>query len=733
LKRAVLIVLIVIAVLGAALPFAPVDFMKGPMERALSRGLGRKVEIDSVSLTLFSGPGFSLGGVTIHEDPRAGIEPFAYATTLDATLKVFPLLGGQLEFSSLHFNDATLNLVKPNEETWNFQMLLATSPAIRLPSLKVRGGRINFKFGDTKSVVFFDDTDLDVLSRESGAVELRFSGAPARTDRSLQGFGHFFVRGASAPNGQLSFRVELEPSSLDSVARLFSTNVPDLKGAASLDAQVSGLPQHLDVKGVAQFGEGGKLRLDYKGVLDLVGHTLELASVLPPELHTSLRLSASNLLATPQWDVSAEMNSMPLDALMNIARQVGAPVPAGQGTVSGNPGYSSAAGFSGNVEIQDAVVPLLKTAAMTIPTATVFLKKNTIIVGPVTVNFADKDTAEGQATYQSGEGGGTEWKVSTRRMSIANTRALGLMNAPLLDRVTGGVWRGVLKYQQPASGAGAWSGDFDVLNAQVKIDGLATPVDVQAATVSAKPARVTLSRMKAKAGEIAFFGDYSWDLDIAEPHQFRLQAARVDLKEVERLFAPTLARSGGVLSRTLGLGSAPAAPEWLTNRKAQGTVAFDGLTVGEVIFAGTTRLSWTGTGITLAATNAKIADAIAAGELHVDLSAAAPRYQYTGAVKMVRYKGGTLDFDGKAEAEGSGAALLASLKAEGSLQGRAISVPPPGGDYRRVRGRFAVRMTPAGPQWNASDLEVQQGADTLTGEAISEADGKLVVKLNRMP
>ena len=38
-KRA-LIMAIMIAVLGAALPYAPVDFLKPPIERALERGFG---------------------------------------------------------------------------------------------------------------------------------------------------------------------------------------------------------------------------------------------------------------------------------------------------------------------------------------------------------------------------------------------------------------------------------------------------------------------------------------------------------------------------------------------------------------------------------------------------------------------------------------------------------------------------------------------------------------------
>jgi hypothetical protein len=244
-KRALIIILLAIVVIGAALPFAPVDFLKTPIEGALARGLGRKVEVDQVSLTLFSGPGVSLDGVTIHEDSRAGLEPFAYANTLDARINLLALLRGRLEFSSLDLNDATFNLVKPAGAPWNFQMLLSQTiaaghtasppagmipvgPALpvipaTLPSIKMRGGRVNFKFADTKSVLYFDDTDLEVAPREGGAVELRFSGVPSRTDQGSLNFGHFYVRGNATPSAagqQFNFQVELEPSALEAVARL---------------------------------------------------------------------------------------------------------------------------------------------------------------------------------------------------------------------------------------------------------------------------------------------------------------------------------------------------------------------------------------------------------------------------------------------------------------------------------------------------------------------------------
>ena len=348
--RAVIIVLLAIAAIGLALPYAPVDFLKSPMERALARGLGRKVEVDRVSLTLFSGPGVSLDGVTIHEDSRAGIEPFAYANTLDARLDLVALLRGRLEFSSLHLNDATFNLVKPNDAPWNFQMLLNQTsaasppaslppaaalpslalPTIALPTIKMRGGRVNFKFAQTKSVLYFDDTDLDVSPGDGGAVELRFSGVPARTDRAAQNFGHFFVRGTAAPSAsgqQLNLRVELEPSALDAVARLFTNAGVALKGVVALDAQISGPPASLDVNGIIQLAGAGQWRMGYKGKLDLVGQTLELDSTAPPGLNTQLHVSTRDLLTTPQWEISANFLDAPLGSGIDLARKLGAPLP----------------------------------------------------------------------------------------------------------------------------------------------------------------------------------------------------------------------------------------------------------------------------------------------------------------------------------------------------------------------------------------------------------------------
>jgi len=770
-KRALIIGLLAIVVIGAALPYAPVEFLKTPIESALARGLGRKVEVDQVSLTLFSGPGVSLDGVTIHEDSRAGIEPFAYANTLDARISLLALLQGRLEFSSLNLNDATFNLVKPTGAPWNFQMLLnqtvaaSTTAAAHsaslpvgpaqpvipttLPSVKMRGGRVNFKFADTKSVLYFDDTDLEVEPGGGGAVELRFSGVPSRTDRGAQNFGHFYVRGTATPSAsgqQFNFQVELEPSALDAVARLFDSGSVALKGLVSLDAQVSGSPASLDVKGTLLLENAGEWRVGYKGKLDLAAQTLELDSISPPGLNTKLHASTRDLLTTPQWEISADFNDAPLGSGVELARNLGAPLPAkmtAEGVVAGSARYRNTEGLGGNLEVRDAVLNMTGAAPLKIPTATVFLKGNSIVAGPNTVNVGGMDSAEVEARYQAGEGGGVEVKIITHRMNVADLRALaalGVGSIPLLDRIADGTWRGGLSYANPysLSNKGTWSGDFEIQNTRLAIDGLADPVRIQSAAVSAKDQSVAVSRIRARAGDIAFGGEYRWgvdgdvesDAEKAQPQSFRLQVAAADAKEVERLFQPTISREGGLLARTLRLGAAGATPDWLTERSVEGLISIGGLTLADTrLSVDSAHLKWEGATVKLSAIQGKVADAAFNGELRVDLAGRAPVYRFEGNLEDLPYKGGQLDLSGKISAEGNGPALWASIKADGTLRGRSIEFSPDA-EFRRATGRFQMNMTVAGPRWKLSDLKLTQGNDSLSGEGTTQADGRIVLDLS---
>ena len=77
-KRVIWIAVVLFVGAGFAAQYFDAEFARPRIERALERGLGRRVEVGKVYFNLFTGPGFTVDDVTIYDDPRAGIEPFAY-------------------------------------------------------------------------------------------------------------------------------------------------------------------------------------------------------------------------------------------------------------------------------------------------------------------------------------------------------------------------------------------------------------------------------------------------------------------------------------------------------------------------------------------------------------------------------------------------------------------------------------------------------------------------------
>src|SRR5260370_40558363 len=142
-KRTLIATLLLVLAAGFAAPHFELELFRPKIGRALERGLGRRVEVGPVHFNLFTGPGFTVDAVTIHEDERAGIEPFAYVGALDARVQLLSLFRRRLEFSSLRLTDASINLVKTDPGPWNFQFLLGSAPASAgtMPAIKMRGGR----------------------------------------------------------------------------------------------------------------------------------------------------------------------------------------------------------------------------------------------------------------------------------------------------------------------------------------------------------------------------------------------------------------------------------------------------------------------------------------------------------------------------------------------------------------------------------------------------------------
>lgn len=749
-RRAVKLLATAAAIAVAAL-YLPLDFLRPPVERALARGLGREVEVGEVHLDLFGAPGLTLDDVVIHEDPRAGIEPFAYVNSLDAKIRWLSLLRRHLDFAKLNLGDATINIVKTDAGPWNFQFLLGDAGKSPVPSIKMRAGRVNFKFGDLKSVFYFDRADLDVEPYRDGSVELRFGGAPSRTDSTARDFGLFFVDGTwrSSPAQRLDLNVDLERSSLAEVSRLMDPRGFGVHGVIALQAQLSGPPSALAISGQLQVDDvhrwdlvpqGGGWKLPFQGALNLHGETLELASA--PDKPVSLSFRAWDFLSKTRWEAGAQLNQIPLAALAEVARHMGAVLPdqlAAEGGVSGSLTYKDE-GLTGRVDLNDASLtlpgaPPLRASSATLDIAggEVSLEPSVVEIGAETgatigATGGEKQSAEVQGNYTLLPPHDVDLRIATRGLNVGDMRSFGLAAIPLLDQAKQGSWRGWARYQ-----AGEWSGEYDLLNARIPVDGLTDPLRIQSASVKLNGARVAVTKLRAKIGEIAFTGDYHWDPASIRPHKFNIAIPAADAAELARLLAPSLVRERGFLARTLRLDSAPP-PDWLKGRRADGTFSIGALTAGDLsLSVNQARLLWDAGVVRLVGVDGtmlspNLAGMGVAGDLEVNLGvdqkAGAPHYHFDGKIRDAPYKGGKLDFDGVFDAEGEGLQLLDTAHGEGHLRARSIAFSSDT-EFPAASACFELQ----GTHWKLGSIEVTQGGETYYGSGASQSDGKLVLDL----
>jgi len=660
----------VLVAAALAAPFLSLPFLRPTLQQALANRFGRRVDIDDVSLTLFAGPGFALSGVTIHEDPRAGIEPFIYAPTADARIDLLGLIAGRRGFSSLRLANATLNLVKTDAGPWNFQYLLEKR-LTDAPTLHLRGTRVNLKVGQTKAFLYFDDADVDVSAGSQGELDVNFAGAPGRTDRAAQSLGRVFARGSWAPGAAerpLNINVELEPSAFDGIANLLGRTWFSLQGQLSLNAQLSGSPSRLTIAGEIQLDEGRRSdflpnrdavwTLPYHGTLDLAAGNLELDNV--PDARAegpfSAHLEATNVLTSPEWSASAELNDAALGPFVEAANQIGAPLPeqlSAQGTISGTASYDNHAGLAAELEAGDATLSLPGSPKMR-ATVPIRIAAQMVTFGPTLVTVGETQTAQFDARYAFDGSSGADVRVATRGIDMVALHSF--LAAPLLEaearagaargKARGSksgdgdsdsaksIWRGVIRYQRTNRDE-TWTGDYTVENALLSVDGISDPIHVQSATVSVAAGRLNVSNIRATAGSIAFNGEYRWDLKDAKaaagdakagygreshPHKFRLQMMQASAAELARLFKPSLGRGAANAQRALGKDS-------LAQLSAEGVVTIQRFDAGDLRYAvDAARVVWEGpslqiSSIVLRPLNSAAADADTslAGKVTIDL------------------------------------------------------------------------------------------------------------------
>ncbi|MBV8820038.1 MAG: AsmA family protein, partial [Acidobacteriaceae bacterium] len=659
-RRPVLAGIAIAATLVLIAPLINANGLRAQIENALESALNRHVTVGRVRFTLWTGPAVTVNDVLIDEAPGMGIEPFAHVETLQARIRLASLWHGRWLFSNLTLSEPSVNFVKSSPNgAWNVQPLLNRArlvnpdPRAPVPQIQIRDGRLNFKFGNTKSVFYIDSANLDVYLNADGKLIVRFEGEPARTDHAAQGLGHLVARGSlsSTPGSddQLSMSVQLERTSLQELARLFDIQDIGVRGFAASNLKLDGPLSKLAISGDLRIEEihrwdllpnrGEGWTLNYAGFLDVPAQKLDIETRSPGQ-HTSPvngKLIASDYLTSPQWQATLTLDDLPAADLMDTARRVGAVFPNGaklDGSLNGQIEYSRGNGLTGDLVVNRASFQLPQGSVTEFASAPVEIRNNAVKIGPADITFEGGQSAQIEASYAL-DARKLYIDLETKLLSVAHTKALAMRmlntgSVALLDRCTQGVWRGKLSFEQTDEGPGHWTGDFDLQNAHLDVPGFAAPLRVSSVSVLMQAEQVVLSRLHGRAGTIAFDGDYRYYPRMGRPDRARLFLSDVDLPELEQILAPALSRQQGFLARAFRL-SGNGMPEWLRTRNIDAffqakNVHFGDASLGSV----RTRLVWAGSNIELSGLQTKRDRMEGVGSVSVDLADVLPRYLVSG-------------------------------------------------------------------------------------------------------
>lgn len=760
--RAVVLAATGLVLIGCIAPFVNAARLSTNIQRALESSLGRQVEFSRVHFTLFSGPGFSLERVFISDDPRYGLEPFAFVPVLEARVRLDRLLFGEIRFSSLRLVDPSLNLVRGKDGTWNVVELVNRLTAPRhvplnlFPAFEVSDGRLDFKLGDRKTTLYIADSDLTIYPARSGKVFLEFSGSPARTDRAGNGFGHlrgslnWTVPSHSGAVERVAGDIILDPSNLSELTTLFQGHDLGVHGTVSSNAHIEGPINDLQITGELRLEDvhrwdllpssGEDWRIHYRGSADLQSHRLALDTVPARSGEVSpvgVQLRASNFLGRSDWSIFAQLNEAPLGDLLPLAKRMGLAIPSEadlKGTLAGVIGFSNDSGLQGGIAVTNAVaslpnVPPLRTAA-----AHVTISGDRIHLDPAIIQ-----TDLGGALQATGDYYLSSPLIET---SLAITdfpiaalkKTLGEWFEPTNDfsAFTAGDLSGQFSYSHNLSPtadpvkAASWSGEFQFANATLSLPGLAVPLMHSQGKAVFDATSFDLERLAAKLGDQTIKASYRYSVSAKHPERVHVEIPSADLQKIEAVIGPALEPQGLFARFPFGRRSVPS---WLATRNMDGDILIDRFSINDVNLGRlSSRFVWQGTNIQFPSLEIKLPEGLIEGEGTTSFASYAPQVRFQVSALGFPWKGGLLDAQGTIETSGVGIDSIRNIRSSGTFDGENVDLGARA-SFDSISGSYEFSLSDGWPDLRVSNVEASQEDDSFTGQGASNRDGKLSLDL----
>jgi hypothetical protein len=240
-------------------PLIGVNRFQRRIATSISDSLGRPVHLDRVTLNLLPLPGFTLQNLVVGEDPAFGSEPIIRASSVRATLRLRSLWTRRVEFSTISFDEPSVNLVHTADGKWNLESILlraahisaaptdqrSSGPAPRFPYIEATGARLNLKLDQEKTPISLTEADFALWLPEPQVWHLRLQAHPARTDTDASDTGTLQVEGTlgrAASLGQVPINLtgEWRNAPLGEVTRVLLGRDAGLRGEMTLTASAQG-------------------------------------------------------------------------------------------------------------------------------------------------------------------------------------------------------------------------------------------------------------------------------------------------------------------------------------------------------------------------------------------------------------------------------------------------------------------------------------------------------------
>jgi hypothetical protein len=751
---------------GLLLPLVHVNRFRSRIQAALESSLGRRVQVGDVGLTLLPAPGFRLDNVIVGEDPAFGAEHFVYTNSMQVRLRLRTLWTGHVQIASLTLIEPSLNLVKNAQGRWNFEALLqrATPPAGSrtgaggapagpyFPYIGIQDGRINFKFGDYKSVFHFDDVEAALSPARDAEARwrIRFAGRPARADRLLSGMGLLKGEGDLAmARRTVALEVALENSPAEYLLTLVYGRDFGLHGELGARAQLTGEVSSIDVQGILRAADfhrwdllpstDTRFSVPFHGRWSLPAQKLDLETAAGA---VRVHLGVEQYLAAPRWNALVALERAPAGPFLQASRHLGAAVPAGlelHGTLEGALQFENSFWPTGEIVLDHGQVLAPNVPAVTLGEARAEIAGPSFSLSPVIARVgkeAVEISAEGDLREIYAEA-----SISARGLRLAAVRPLvQALNTQWLSSITDGTWDGRISCRKRAGQPAVWTGSGALTDLRWLLPGVEAPIRVQQARVRWQPGEIQLDNVSGALGRTRFTGSCRQSTASALPA--RDIACRVRLPELD------ITQLGGWLNaepvptrwetwKRMLRGLSPATPSWLRSARIQGTLAVGSLRVGKwEVHNVRSEAAWHDEALSVRDIQGELERVAVSGALQADFSGASPRFSLQASARGVDFKSlaasfslpanfqrGTFDVQLALSSAGRTAEeLRAALQGGGRFQGHSILLEnvewqnaeraaSEGIDIRSLDGRF--ELTPAG--LDLTQIRMAVGKETYEG------------------